>query len=113
MKLVPISSANIVQRFRAGLVFKAHKLCVSLNSRLESNDEEEKTLSVKTFHPKSTGNMRNKVERDQKREDFLQPNRLLQKSVLKLKRLVWYANPKTIPGIKFLKGVLFSSCQLT
>ena len=25
------------QRFRGGLVFKAHRLCVSLNSRLESN----------------------------------------------------------------------------
>ena len=30
-----------VQRFRGGLVFKAHRLCVSLNSRLESNNEEE------------------------------------------------------------------------
>jgi len=28
-----------VQRFRGGLVFKAHRLCVSLNSRLESNKE--------------------------------------------------------------------------
>jgi len=28
-------------RFRGGLVFKAHRLCVSLNSRLESNKEEE------------------------------------------------------------------------
>jgi len=33
-----------VQRFRGGLVFKAHRLCVSLNSRLESNKEEEVTL---------------------------------------------------------------------
>jgi len=31
-----------VQRFRGGLVFKAHRLCVSLNSRLESNKTEEK-----------------------------------------------------------------------
>ena len=31
-----------VQRFRGGLVFQAHRLCVSLNSRLESNKEEEK-----------------------------------------------------------------------
>ena len=31
-----------VQRFRGGLVFKAHRLCVPLNSRLESNNEEEK-----------------------------------------------------------------------
>jgi len=29
-----------VQRFRGGLVFKAHRLCVSLNTRLESNKEE-------------------------------------------------------------------------
>ena len=29
-----------VQRFRGGLVFKPHRLCVSLNSRLESNKEE-------------------------------------------------------------------------
>jgi len=31
-----------MQRFRGGLVFKAHRLCVSLNSRLESNKEEER-----------------------------------------------------------------------
>jgi len=31
----------LVQRFRGGLVLKAHRLCVSLNSRLESNKEEE------------------------------------------------------------------------
>jgi len=30
-----------VQRFRGGLVIKAHRLCASLNSRLESNKEEE------------------------------------------------------------------------
>ena len=30
-----------MQRFRDGLVFKAHRLFVSLNSRLESNKEEE------------------------------------------------------------------------
>ena len=30
-----------MQRFRGGLVLKAHKLWVSLNSRLESNKEEE------------------------------------------------------------------------
>ena len=30
-----------MQRFRGGLVFKAHRLCVSLNSRLESNKEEK------------------------------------------------------------------------
>ena len=31
-----------VQRFRGGLVFKAHRLCASLNSRLESDQEEDK-----------------------------------------------------------------------
>ena len=31
-----------VQRFRGGLVFKVHRLCVSLTSRLESNEEEKK-----------------------------------------------------------------------
>jgi len=30
-----------VKRFQGGLVFKAHRLCVSLNSRLESNKAEE------------------------------------------------------------------------
>ena len=30
-----------MQRFRGGLVFKAHRPLVSLNSRLESNKEEE------------------------------------------------------------------------
>ena len=30
-----------MQRFRGGLVFKAHRLCVSLNFRLESNKAEE------------------------------------------------------------------------
>ena len=31
-----------MQRFRGGLVFKANRLCVSLNYRLESNTEEKK-----------------------------------------------------------------------
>ena len=30
-----------MQRFRGGLALKAHRLCISLNSRLESNEEEE------------------------------------------------------------------------
>ena len=30
--------------FRGGLVFKAHRLCVSPNSRLESNKEEEEKV---------------------------------------------------------------------
>ena len=29
-----------MKRFRGGLVFKAHRLCLSLNSRLERNKEE-------------------------------------------------------------------------
>ena len=32
-----------VQRFRGGLVFKAHRFCASLNSRLESNEEGRHT----------------------------------------------------------------------
>ena len=37
-----------MQRFRGRLVFMAHRLCVSLNSRLESNKEEEgKAMSAK------------------------------------------------------------------
>ena len=32
-----------VQRFRGGLAFKAHRLCVSLNSRLESNKADEES----------------------------------------------------------------------
>ena len=39
-----------MQRFRGGLVFKAHRLCVSLNSRLESNKEEEKKVGVGDVH---------------------------------------------------------------
>ena len=35
------TSHRNVQRFRGGLVLKAHRPCVSLNSRLESNTEEE------------------------------------------------------------------------
>ena len=37
-----------VQRFRGGLVFKAHRL-LSLNSRLESNNEEEEARGSLTF----------------------------------------------------------------
>ena len=36
--------------FRGGLVFKAHRLCVSLNSRLESNKEEEVHLALAAVH---------------------------------------------------------------
>jgi len=32
---------RIVKRFRGGLVFKANRLCVSLNSRIESKKEGE------------------------------------------------------------------------
>ena len=37
-----------VQRLRGGLVFQAHRLCVSLNSRLESN--KEGAISPHTAH---------------------------------------------------------------
>ena len=33
-------------RFQGGLVFEAHRLCVSLNSRLESNKEEEEETGL-------------------------------------------------------------------
>jgi len=32
-----------MQRLQGGLVSKAHRLCASLNSRLESNKEEEES----------------------------------------------------------------------
>ena len=35
-----------MQRFRGGLVFNAQRLCVSLNPRLESNKEEERTSVI-------------------------------------------------------------------
>jgi len=35
------TTSQNVQRFRGGLVFKAHRFFVSLNSRLESNKEEK------------------------------------------------------------------------
>ena len=37
---------RFAQRFRGGLVLTAHRLCASLNSRLESCEEEEKKISV-------------------------------------------------------------------
>ena len=36
-----------MQRSRGGLVFKAHRLCVSLNSRLESTQEEEEHMNTR------------------------------------------------------------------
>jgi len=39
-----------VQRFRGGLVFKARRLCVSLNSRRGSNKEEEKQFDPAPRH---------------------------------------------------------------
>jgi len=35
---------------RGGLVFKAHRLCVSLNSTRESNKEEEDISAAETLH---------------------------------------------------------------
>ena len=40
-----------VQRFRGGIVFKAYRLCVSLNSRRESNKGEERGFAVPTRNP--------------------------------------------------------------
>jgi len=39
-----------LQRFRGGLVFKARRLCVSLNSGFESNKEEGAFLSKECAH---------------------------------------------------------------
>ena len=45
-----------VQRFRGGPVFKADRLCVSLNSRLDSNEEEEVVdFLVQTLEPLVAG----------------------------------------------------------
>ena len=38
-----------MQRFRDGRVFKAHRLCVSLNSRLESNKEKRREGKYETL----------------------------------------------------------------
>ena len=38
---VPAERPAQERRFRGGLVFKAHRLCVSLNSRLDSNKEDK------------------------------------------------------------------------
>ena len=44
-----------MQRFRCGLVFKAHRLCASLNSRLVSNKEEgEKTSASSGSTPSAS-----------------------------------------------------------
>ena len=40
VSMQPMIPAGNVQRFRGGLACKAHRLCVSLNSRLERNEEE-------------------------------------------------------------------------
>ena len=40
-----------VQRFRGRLVFKTHRLCVSLNSRLESNKDEGRVSGSGTALP--------------------------------------------------------------
>ena len=43
-----------VHRFRGGLVVKSHRPCVSLNSRLESNKEEERS-SLERCVTRATG----------------------------------------------------------
>ena len=49
-----------VKRFRGGLVFKAHRLCVSLDSRLESKKEqEEDSITGERLGSASTNFMRN------------------------------------------------------
>ena len=48
--VVPIEGVpNDVQRFRGGPIFEAHRLDVSLNSKLESNDEKRECQTMKTI----------------------------------------------------------------
>ena len=42
-----------LQRFRGGLVFEAHRLCVSLNSKRESNTQEKKSST--SVEPRTPG----------------------------------------------------------
>ena len=53
-----IHSTAVVQRFRGGLVFKAHTLCVSLNSRLQSNKEEEEGCQTRPQRARMRGETR-------------------------------------------------------
>jgi len=48
-----------LQRFRGGLVFKAHRLCVSLNSRIESNKEEERNITCPHKNQDASGHRLN------------------------------------------------------
>jgi hypothetical protein len=57
-----------VQRFQGGLVFKAYRLCASLNSRLESRKEEE---GFERRHPIATWcekEREREIEREKKRQ---------------------------------------------
>jgi len=47
-----------VQRFRGGLVFQAHRHCVSINARLESNKGEEEEDSKKGLMERGHGRYR-------------------------------------------------------
>ena len=48
-----------VQQFRGGIVLKAHRLCASLNSRLESNKEEgEKVKGLRSKPSKTPSSQR-------------------------------------------------------
>ena len=52
--VVPERLPRNVKRFRGGLVFKAHRLCVSPNSRLESIEERREQLeSFQEFYLKA------------------------------------------------------------
>jgi len=48
-------AVEAVKRFRGGLVFEAHRLCLSLNSRLEGNKEEDSTWMRNTFDSNQFG----------------------------------------------------------
>ena len=49
-----------MKRFRGGLAVEAHRLCVSLNSRLDSNKEEaEEEVDFEAFEAISAGSLTN------------------------------------------------------
>ena len=59
-----------MQRFRGGLVFKTHRPCVSLNSRLESNNEEEEVRSKYSVVDAAFGDVVDNEDEDEEPEEL-------------------------------------------
>ena len=55
------------QRFRDGLVFKAHRLCLSLNPRLEGNKEKDEVLCGSTRSSVVAGEGDTEIESERER----------------------------------------------